>query len=376
MPLVENKRYEVLTPSGWSSFSGIKKTKKSDYLKITFSNETDLSCTNDHLIKTDDGFIKANELCVGNKVHSLDSILKITDIEHLYNEEEFFDCVEVEKLNEYFTNDVVSHNCSFLGSGRTLIDGNKLMGIAAQNPVRTNSENTVSIYVEPREDHSYVMTVDVSRGRGQDYSAFSIIDVTNTPMEQVATYYDNTVSPLLLPVILNKYGKLYNDAFIIVETNDNGSMVVNSLFQDMEYENLYNEVRGGRTMFGVETTKRVKMVGCSTLKDLIEENRLLIYDKNTIQELCSFVSKGNSYEAENGNHDDLVMTLVLFSWFTSVSLFQHMTDINIRNELFEKEMKNLEEELSPVGILGDLDIDPSKPQLEEFAGQLWEEMSF
>jgi hypothetical protein len=268
------------------------------------------------------------------------------------------------------------HEGSFLGSGRTLIDGNKLMGIAAQNPIRTNSENTVSIYAEPIEDHSYVMTVDVSRGRGQDYSAFSILDVTSSPITQVATYYDNTVSPLLLPVILSKYGKQYNDAFIIVETNDNGSMVVNSLFQDMEYENLYNEVRGGRTMFGVETTKRVKMIGCSTLKDLIEENRLLIYDKNTIQELCSFVSKGNSYEAEGGNHDDLVMTLVLFSWFTSVSLFQHMTDINIRDELFEMEMKNLEDELSPVGVLGDSGNTPDSPRLEEFAGQVWEEMRY
>jgi hypothetical protein len=269
------------------------------------------------------------------------------------------------------------HEGSFLGSGRTLIDGNKLMGFSAQNPIRTNSEGTVSIYEDPKEDHSYVMTVDVARGRGQDHSAFSIIDVTESPMKQVATFYDNMISPLLFPVVLNKYGKQYNDAFVIVETNDNGSMVVNSLFQDLEYENLYNEVRGGRTMFGVETTKRVKMIGCSTLKDLVEENRLLIYDKNTIQELCSFIAKGNSYEAETGNNDDMVMTLVLFSWFTSVSLFQSLTDINIRNELFEKEMKNLEDELTPIGILGNPSIDePEVPKLEEFGGQLWQEVKW
>ena len=373
------KKFELLTPDGWSSFRGISKTQKNVFAEITFEDGMILECSLSHeILVKGSGFTYAIDLIEGTTVVAKNNtFLRVTRIKIIHSSKDFYDCLDVGLDHCYYTNGIVSHNCSFLGSGRTLIDGNKLMGFSAQNPIRTNLEGTVSIYEDPKENHSYVMTVDVARGRGQDHSAFSIIDVTESPMKQVAAFYDNMISPLLFPVVLNKYGKQYNDAFIIVETNDNGSMVVNSLFQDLEYENLYNEVRSGRTMFGVETTKRVKMLGCSTLKDLVEENRLLIYDKNTIQELCSFVSKGNSYEAETGNHDDLVMTLVLFSWFTSVSLFQSLTNINIRNELFEQEMKNLEDELSPIGILGDTGIDEVEaPILEEFGGQLWEEMKW
>jgi hypothetical protein len=267
------------------------------------------------------------------------------------------------------------YECSFHGSGKTLISGNKLLGMSAQKPILANSENTIFVYENPIEDHSYIIIVDVGRGRGQDYSAFSIIDITNTPFKQVLTYYDNMVSPVLLSVIINKYGTLYNNAFAIIETNDNGSLVVNSLFQDFEYENIYTEIRGGRTSFGVETTRKVKALGCSSLKDLIESSSLLIYDENTIRELCTFVTQGSSYGADSGNHDDLVMTLVLFSWFSSIELFKSFTDIDIKQDMFEQEIKNLENELVPVGFIGSMIEDASnKKEYENFGGQLWEKM--
>jgi hypothetical protein len=243
--------------------------------------------------------------------------------------------------------------------------------MSAQKPILANSENTIFVYENPIEDHSYIITVDVGRGRGQDYSAFSIIDITNTPFKQVLTYYDNMVSPVLLSVIINKYGILYNNAFAIIETNDNGSLVVNSLFQDFEYENIYTEIRGGRISFGVETTRKVKALGCSSLKDLIESSSLLIYDENTIRELCTFVTQGSSYGADSGNHDDLVMTLVLFSWFSSIELFKSFTDIDIKQDMFEQEIKNLENELVPVGFIGSMIEDASNEKEYENFSQIF-----
>ena len=255
----------------------------------------------------------------------------------------------------------------FLGTGNTLINANAIMGLVDYDPIYLN--NNVRLYKEPIPEHEYVMTVDVAKGRGQDYSAFSIIDVTTRPFEVVGTLYDNMISPLLLPTVIERYAKMYNNAYVVVESNDQGSLVCNILYQDIEYENMYVSSTVDKNGIGVEMNKKIKRLGCSNIKDLIEEKKLLCHDKNTIQELMTFVAKGTSYEADGNAHDDLVMTLVIFGWFSTNPIFAEMTNKEIKHLLYEERMQAIEAELTPFGII--YDHQPEET-LVDGGGQLWE----
>lgn len=259
---------------------------------------------------------------------------------------------------------------SFLGSSSTLINGNTLLSLKAQEPIHILDGGSIRVFRKPEEGHEYIMTVDVSKGRGQDHSTFNIIDISTQPFEQVAVFQSNTISPLIFPNKIEKYAKTYNNAFVVVESNDNGIVVCNSLFYDLEYDNQFTEMKAGRMVIGAEMNKKIKSVGCSNIKDLIEEGKLIIYDKETIKEMCMFVQKGRSYEAEQGNHDDLMMNLVMFGWFSSISYFEALTDIDLRHELYEESIKQMEEELLPFGIIdtGESDVH----QYERFGGQTWQ----
>ena len=230
---------------------------------------------------------------------------------------------------------------SFIGSSDTLITANKLLGLKSEKPSRID-HNEIKYFVEPKEDHEYVMTVDVSQGRGKDYSTFNIIDVTEEPFEQVCVFQDNLISPLIFPVLLYKAGKYYNDAWILVENNDQGCVVVNELYHEYEYENVFVESTVKKNSIGVKMTKRTKKIGCSNLKDIIETDKLKLYDSNTIIELSAFVAKGSSYEASEGNHDDLVMNLVLFSWFVSSEVFGDISSVNLK-EMIRREKEQQED---------------------------------
>ena len=238
---------------------------------------------------------------------------------------------------------------SFHGTGNTLVSADALLKLKAKEPAFIQNHN-IKVYEEPKENHNYAMMVDVAKGRGQDYSTFNIIDVTKTPFNQVATFRDNLISPLLLPDIIYKYAKKYNEAYVLIENNDHGVVVCNGLYYDLEYENIYVESAVKANSIGVTMTKRVKRIGCSTLKDLIEQNKINIHDRDTIIELSTFVAKGNSYQADGNNHDDLVMNLVLFSWFTSSDIFGDMTNIDMKNMLYHEKLKAIEDELLPFGF--------------------------
>lgn len=257
----------------------------------------------------------------------------------------------------------VEYCCQFLGSSGTLISGSKLKELAHTTPL-AKSEG-MSQYEKPQKDHSYAMIADVSRGKGLDYSAFSVIDITNMPYKQVCTFRDNFIGPVDYATILYNVAKMYNEAHLMVEINDIGGQVSDILYLDYGYENLVfteNAGRSGKRVSGgfgknvdrgVRTTKSVKTVGCSVLKMLIEQNQLIIQDFNTIQELSRFSRKGNSYEAESGSHDDLVMGLVLFSWLSDQSYFRDLTDINTMSQLREKTDEQIEENLLPFGFIDD-----------------------
>lgn len=260
--------------------------------------------------------------------------------------------------------------CEFHGSSGTLISGRVLKTLTFVKPQTLESIVGLCYYEKPRKDRKYVIIVDTSRGKGLDYSAFVVIDVTEIPYRVVCTYRDNDISPVLYPSIVAKMGKWYNDAFVLVEINDNGQQVVDSLFDDYEYENILatavtdKSKGGGRTTLtwnfggkggerGVRTTKSVKRLGCSLMKTLIEDYKLVFNDFHIIAELSTFIHKKNSFEADEGANDDLVMCLVLFSWMTNQPFFSDLCNTNIKDKLYRQQMEQIEQEMLPLPLTSD-----------------------
>lgn len=240
---------------------------------------------------------------------------------------------------------------TFFGTGDTLINAETLMALRAKNPIQVQGD--CLIYEETKEGHDYVMCVDVAKGRGQDYSTFNVIDISTRPFKQVAVYRNNTISPILFPNIIYKFAKAYNNAYVVVESNDQGSVVCNGLYHDLEYDNLHVESMVKATGLGIEMNRKVKRLGCSGFKDIIENNKLEIVDEQTIIEISTFEAKGNSFEASNGNHDDLVMNFVMFGYFAGTTYFNEMTDINLKDMLFEQRMAEIENDVLPFGFIDD-----------------------
>ena len=257
----------------------------------------------------------------------------------------------------------VEFETEFIGSSNTLISPTRLRQMTFKPPLF--QKDGLHVWELPKEDRMYFMSCDVARGAGQDYSAFSMIDITDVPYKLVARYRNNNISPLLYPNVIHKTATDYNTAWVLVEANDIGGQVADTLYYDLEYENLISSIVKGRAgqvvsagfgrdnIFGIKTTAQVKRIGCQSLKTLIEESQLLILDFDTVAELTSFAVKGKSYQATEGNHDDLVMTLVLFSWMTTQRYFKDLLDQDLRVKLFEEKMRQLEEEVLPIGFLDD-----------------------
>ena len=237
------------------------------------------------------------------------------------------------------------------GTGRTLISPTQLLALRAINPI--DVKGGTHIYTRPKELHNYVMTIDTAKGRGQDYSVFSVIDVTEIPFKQVACFRDNMISPLLFPDFIYKMAKWYNNAYLIVESNDQGSLVWRALRYEFEYENMYVGKVANGTTFGLEQTRKTKRIGCSNLKDLIEEGKLEVVDAETIRELGTFEAKGSSYEATQGNHDDLVMSLVMFGYFASTNMFTYVTDENMRDMMLEEKNRLIADSVPFMGNIGE-----------------------
>ena len=255
------------------------------------------------------------------------------------------------------------HGGEFLGATNTLINAAKLKAMPWEDPVVTGEDT--DIYQKPIEDHIYVLCVDVSEGQGLDASAFTIIDVTQSPYRVVAKYRSSTVPPLVFPSYIAAAGKMYNDAYILVELNGIGQEVSNILHYEMEYENLLltqTKGRSGqilsaghskRTKFGVKTTQSVKATGCANLKAMVEGDTLLIPDFDIISELTTFVAQRKSFAAESGCTDDLVMSLVIFSWLANQKYFKELTDLNIRMRIARDKKKRMEEQMLPFGFIVD-----------------------
>lgn len=251
--------------------------------------------------------------------------------------------------------------CAFNGSSKSLISGAKLGSIATHPPIF--EKDLLKVHYKPIEGHSYVCTVDTSRGQHLDYSAFVIFDITELPYKVVATYKNNQISPMTYPFLIMRTCQQYNNCHTLVEINDIGGQVADTLFYEYEYENMYftykDELNEGMGYPGIRTTKLVKSIGCSILKDLIENEQLEVMSHDILQELSVFVQKGKSYAAENESiNDDLTTCLWLFGWLTKQQLFKDLTDTNIRSIIAKKTEDYINDNMVPFGII-DTGIDES-----------------
>jgi hypothetical protein len=269
--------------------------------------------------------------------------------------------------------------CRFLGSSNTLVNPDTIGRMSPKRPVY--SKDGLDILEEPEDDHVYMLVADTSRGVGGDHCAFTVTDITKYPYTVVAKYRSNKISPLLYPNIIHKVAKDYNKAYCLIEINDNGQQVADSLYTDLEYENVFfvgsNSKSGqylsggfspGATL-GLRTTKLVKRLGCTAFKSLVESNKLLIHDADIIGEISTFIEVRGFYKADEGYYDDLVMTLILLGWASNEPFFKDLTDTNLRKILYEDQIKNIEENLTPFGYIDDGPTERSSPEIED--GDVW-----
>ena len=268
--------------------------------------------------------------------------------------------------------------CAFLGSSNTLISPDT---IARMSPIPfMHEKDGLDILEYPVPGHVYFTTVDTSRGIGGDYSAFTVIDTTEYPYKIVAKYRNNKISPLLYPTVIHKVSKDYNSAYVLVEINDIGQQVADIIHNDLEYENMiwvgsdarYGQVlssSGRSSILGVRTTKQVKRIGCATLKSLVEENKLLVFDRDIISEFSTFIEHNGVFQADEGYNDDLTMTLVLFAWATNDPMFKDLMNANNRQALYSSQMKSIEDELTPFGFI-DNGLS-NEPDVEVIDGDIW-----
>ena len=272
--------------------------------------------------------------------------------------------------------------CQFLGSIDTLIAPAKLRTLAYRQPMQSNAG--LDVHVKPEEGHTYMLTADVSRGTSNDYSAYVVVDVSEIPYKIVAKYKDNEIKPLLFPAKIYDVARAYNQAFVLVEVNDIGEQVANTLQFDLEYDNLMmasmrgragqvlgGGFSGGRAQLGVRTTKAVKRIGCSNLKQLVEDNKIIIEDLDIINELSTFIIKGQSFEADEGCNDDLVACLFIFAWATDQQYFKELSDMDVRATMIREQQDLLEQDMAPFGFIVDGLEDENIGEMVDEYGTRW-----
>ena len=252
--------------------------------------------------------------------------------------------------------------CEFLGSIDTLIAPYKLKQLTYRSPIQSSAG--LDVHVAPQPDHTYVLVADVARGTSNDYSAFVVVDVSEIPYRVAAKFRDNELKPLIFPSKIYDVARAYNQAFVLIEVNDIGEQVASAMQFDLEYDNLIMAsmrgragqvigagFSGGRAQLGVRTTKAVKKIGCSNLKQLVEDNKIILEDYDCINELSTFIVKGQSFEADDGCNDDLVACLFIFAWLTDQQYFKELTDNDIRRVMMNEQQDMLEQDMAPFGFV-------------------------
>ena len=353
-----NKNTLIKTPTGFKTFSGIQKVYKPFYHWIIFDDETEIKCSENHSFGSEK--IKASNIKVDDFLQGKRVIYNEIVEEGIY----LYDLLDVGEDNLYYSNSIISHNCEFLGSVDTLIAPSKLRSLVYDAP-KTRSAG-LDVHMDPIDEHDYLITVDVARGVGNDYSAFVIIDITEFPHKVVAKYRNNEIKPMIFPNIIYEVAKSYNDSYILCEVNDVGDQVASILQYDLEYNNILmcsmrgragqivgQGFSGKKTQLGVKMSKTVKKIGCLNLKTMVEEDKLYLNDYEIMSELTTFIQKHNSFEAEEGCNDDLAMCLVIYAWLVSQDYFKELTDQDVRKRLYEEQKNQIDQDMAPFGFIDD-----------------------
>lgn len=242
----------------------------------------------------------------------------------------------------------------FLGSVNTLIGSQAMHELKKLQIQPIDKRNGLDIFDYVVPGRKYIITVDTSEGVGKDYSAFSVIDVTEKPYVLVAKYRNNREPILTYPNIILSVARRYNDAYVLIEVNDLGSQIASTMFYQFSYDNLictntstgskYGQVavlgNGKNKRLGLKMSQSTKRVGCANIKDIIESGQLIIRDFDYLVELSNFVKTKDSFAAKEGETDDLVMTLVMFGWLAKQDVFSSMTKTDI-----QRDWKNQKEEI-------------------------------
>jgi hypothetical protein len=379
--ILNKKGHKILSPEGLVSFFGINKITKDSYIHLKFSNGNELKCSLDHPLSTIDGIIKARDLDKFTEIYTKNGGCFLKKSKIIEQQIDLYDIVNSGIDHLYYSNDIISHNCEFLGSVDTLINPAKLRTLIYEDPLKRSKG--LDVYEDPKEDHNYLITVDVARGVGSDYSAFIVFDITNFPYKTVAKYKNNEIKPMMFPAIIHEVAKAYDDSWLLVEVNDIGDQVANILHYDLEYDNVLmcsmrgragqivgSGFSGKKSQLGVRMTSAVKKLGCSNLRTMIEDDKLLVNDYDMISELTTFIQKSRSFEAEEGCNDDLAMCLVIFSWLVAQDYFKEMTNNDVRKRMYEEQKNQIEQDMAPFGFILD-GLDDNEIYVEQATGDRW-----
>jgi len=384
MCFVRNTVYEILTPDGFKSFDGLNAIL-GHTLRVFAGSRLLLEASTKHRILTNTGFKTLAELRTGDIVLTKQGTTIVTRIED-GSEYALYDPINVAHPEQaFYTGDVVSHNCDFMGSANTLVAPWKLAQLSYVDPIEVRDK--LLIYKKPihrgavdndgneLEPHVYIILVDIAQGQEQDDTVLQVIDITQNPFEQVAIYRNNLIKPMQLPPVIRDLGRWYNSAFVLIEINGEGLPVADTLGLEMEYEGLiqiYPHPKKGQMLssgfnpkarLGLKMTEATKRIGCTGLKSLIENDKLFIRDYETMRQLTTFVAKvpkngsmsrPRTYEAEAGNHDDCITPLVLLGWLTLQSAFENYVGLSMR-QLLTEGREPLSLEPPALGIMGDLE---------------------
>lgn len=385
--------WEIETPYGWKSFEGVvKKSIDSKLVRIKFTDGSGLNCSEGHGIFTFEGDITfAKDIKIGDIISGKNGPLIVKSIEITGESTEFYDLYKVDNFRRcYYTENIASHNTDFLGSSNTLISSSCLKDLTAriENPIKFIAEgeegrNGLRIYKQPESKHIYFISVDTSRGVGLDYSAYVVFDITDYPHQVVATFRHDKVDSMNYPNYVFSTAKLYNDASILIETNEVGKQVADILHHELEYDNVLWTITKGRSgqiltggggKIGVYMSSATKRIGCSNLKTIVENNKLIICDEDIVEELKCFVLVKDTFRAEEGFHDDLVMCLVSFAWAAQEPYFKDLSSLDIRKELFSQEIDKMKKELGHLYVVDH--SDEPKPKYTKLDGDddLWIEV--
>lgn len=359
MELLKNTKFEVLTNDGFKSFDGIKVKIENDKLLEIKTNNLSLKCTKKHLIKTKSGFKHAQNIRIGSYIETSIGFEKLISKHEINGNIEVYDLVNVEDGHEYLTNNITSHNCLFRGSSGTLISPTILQDLQFINPIFEDKH--LRVYKEYDPKKQYAAFVDTAEGLGKDYSVITVIEVSSIPHEVVCIYKNNLISPIVFPhtivSICNKYGSC---PVLIESNNSSGGQVSYILYYELEYENTIlttankletNNASSGKVLPGVKTSRKVKSLGCSNLNTIIENNNLIINSEEILEELGTFILKGSSYEADKDCTDDLVMTLVIYSWYISQETFKEYSGNSLTDHIYNQSVQNAMQNILPFGLV-------------------------